>query len=49
MKRDSQVKKSLIKIFQTIKKLWHTQEFGFEIHSGEVTRKQPEPGCPSCT
>ena len=30
---------NIIKIFQTIKKLWRTQEFGSEIHSGEVTRK----------
>ena len=31
---------NIIKICQTIKKLWHTQEFDTEIHSGEVTRKQ---------
>ena len=30
------------KIFQNIKKLWHTQELDLEIHSGEVTKKQPQ-------
>ena len=28
-----------IKIFQTIKKLWHTQKFGLEIYSGEITKR----------
>ena len=28
---------NIIKIFQP-----HTQEFGLEIHSGKVTRKQPQ-------
>ena len=31
-------------IFKTIKKIWHMQEFGLEIHSGEVIRKQPQSG-----
>ena len=30
----------LYQIFQIIKKLWCTQEFGLEIHSGAVTKKQ---------
>ena len=30
------------KIFQTIKKLWSAQEFGLEIHSGEITTKRIE-------
>ena len=29
---------NIIKIFQTIKKLWSAQEFGLEIRSGERTR-----------
>ena len=33
---------NIIKIFQTIKKLWSAQEFGIEIHSGEITRKRIE-------
>ena len=35
-----------IKIFQTIKKLWSAQEFGLEIHSGEITRKRTEQELP---
>ena len=31
-----------IKKFKTIKKLWHTQEFGLEIRSGQVTRKKQQ-------
>ena len=31
---------SIIKIFQTIKKLWSAQEFGLEIYSGEISRKR---------
>ena len=31
---------NIIKIFQTIKKLWSAQEFGLEILSGEITRKK---------
>ena len=30
----------IIKIFQTIKKLWSAQEFGLEIRSGEITKKR---------
>ena len=33
---------NIIKIFQTIKKLRHAQEFGLEICSGEVTRRRPK-------
>ena len=33
---------NIIKIFQTIKKLWRAQKFGLEICSGEVTRKRME-------
>ena len=31
-----------IKIFQVIKKLWSAQEFGLDIHSGEITRNRTE-------
>ena len=31
---------STIKVLQTIKKLWRTQDFGIEIHSGEITRRR---------
>ena len=31
---------NIIKIFQTIEKLWSTQEFGLEICSGQITRKK---------
>ena len=33
---------NIIKIFQNIKKLWSAQEFGWEIHSGEITRIRME-------
>ena len=36
---------NIIKIFQTINKLWHTQEFGLEIHSGKITRKKNHSRC----
>ena len=39
---------NIIKIFQTFKKLWSTQESGVEIHSGEITRKKEQSNCPSC-
>ena len=31
---------NIIKIFQTIKKLWSAQEFDLEIHLGEITTKK---------
>ena len=31
---------NIIKIFQSIKKLLSAQELGFEIYSGEITRKK---------
>ena len=31
---------NIIKIFQTIKKLWSAQKFGLDICSGEITRKR---------
>ena len=33
---------NIIKIFQTIKKLWHVKEFGLEIYSGEITGRRPK-------
>ena len=37
----------IIKIFQTIKKLWSAQEAGLEIHSGEITQeKEQSKSCP---
>ena len=39
----------LSKIFQTIMKLQSAQEFGLEIHSGEITRKKKQnKSCRSC-
>ena len=34
--------RNIIKIFQTNKKLWNAQEFGYGIHSGKITRKRTE-------
>ena len=46
---------NIIKIFQTIKKLWSAQEFGLEIHLGEITtkkkkkkKKKQRKSCLSC-
>ena len=33
---------NIMKIFQTIKKLWNASKFGLEIRSGEITRKRTE-------
>ena len=33
---------NIIKIFQTIKKLWSAQESCLEIRSGEITGRRPE-------
>ena len=39
---------NIIKIFQTIKRLCHTQEFGLEIRSENITRKQLQRGLSFC-
>ena len=35
---------NIIKIFQTVKKLWSAQEYGLEIRSGEIARKRTKQG-----
>ena len=39
---------NIIKIFQTIQELWNAQEFGSEIRSGEINKKEQSKSCPFC-
>ena len=39
---------NIIKIFQTLNKLWSAKEYGFEIYSGEITKKKQSKSFFSC-